>query len=85
MPDRQSAGILETDIHGMNVYQAKLKLDSLLKKADRSIYRIRVIHGYHSGTALKEMIDQEYRKHPLVLRLDSRINEGITDLVLREI
>lgn len=85
MPDRQKAGIVEADIHGMNAYQAKVKIDTLLKQADKSVYRIRVVHGYHSGTILKDMVCKEYQKHPKVLRLDHAVNEGITDLILREI
>lgn len=75
--------ILEIDIHGMNRYQAKTRLDGLLKKS-RGVYRIRVIHGYRNGTELKEMIRYEYGKNPLVKRVVPGANEGITELILRE-
>ncbi|HWT75980.1 MAG TPA: Smr/MutS family protein [Mobilitalea sp.] len=80
-----NSGILELDIHGMNAYQAKTCIDGVLKKADRSIYRIRIIHGYRGGTALKEMVYQEYQGHPKVIRLEGGWNEGTTDVVLREL
>lgn len=82
---RISSGILEVNIHGMSTYKAKVCLDSILKKADKSIYRIRVIHGFHSGTALKEMLHQEYLLNPKVLRIVNGMNEGITELILREL
>lgn len=82
---RISSGIQEVNIHGMSTYKAKVCLDSILKKADKGIYRIRVIHGFHSGTALKDMVHQEYRMHPKVLRIENGMNEGITELVLREL
>ena len=78
-------GILVADIHGMNVYQAKTCLNSLIKRASGATYRIRVIHGYHSGTALKDMIRAEYGgNHAKVKRIEVGLNPGETDLVLKE-
>lgn len=79
-----NSGIQELDIHGMTAYQAKIFLDSQLKKADKSIYRMRIIHGYHGGTALKELVC-DYKYHPKVIRVEFGLNAGITDLVLREL
>lgn len=78
-------GIIEINIHDMNRFQAKTLIDSKLKKAKTDTYRIRIIHGYHGGTALKEMIRSEYKKHPKVIRIEVGINQGITDLVLRDL
>ena len=78
-------GILELDVHGMNRYQAKTYIDSQLKRADGSVYRIRVIHGFHGGTGLRDMIRKEYGGRKGVLRLEIGLNPGETDLVLREI
>lgn len=76
--------IVEIDIHGLNRYQAKTKLDSVIKKSSRGVYRIRVIHGYHGGTELKDMVKYEYGKNPLVKRVAPGSNEGITELILKE-
>ena len=78
------AGILELDLHGMNTYQAKIAIDSQLKRAKQGVYRIRLIHGYHGGTALRDMIRKTYCHHPKVLRVELGLNPGETDLVLRE-
>ena len=78
------AGILELDLHGRNTYQAKVAIDSALKRAKAGTYRIRLIHGYHGGTALRDMIRAQYRSHPRILRLELGLNPGETDLVLRE-
>ena len=78
------AGILELDLHGMNAYQAKIAIDSALKRAKAGTYRIRLIHGYHGGTALRDLIRTQYRSHPRILRLELGLNPGETDLVLRE-
>lgn len=79
------AGIVEIDLHGMNKYQAKLYIDSQLKKAKGSVYRIRIIHGYNRGTELKQLIQKEYGKnHPRVLRVERGLNPGEGDLILKE-
>lgn len=68
----------------MNTYQAQIAIDSKLKRARSGIYRIRLIHGYRGGTALRDMIRAQYRAHPKVIRLEMGLNSGETDLVLRE-
>ena len=78
-------GIVEVDIHGMNGYQAKICLQSALKRAKRDVYRIRVIHGYHGGTALRDLVRREIAADPRVLRVELGMNPGETDLVLREL
>lgn len=77
-------GILELDLHGMNTWQAKTYIDSQLKRATPGVYRVRVIHGYRQGAALRDMVRSEYRKHPKVLRMELSLNQGQTELVLRE-
>jgi DNA-nicking Smr family endonuclease len=71
------------DLHGKTQYQARVTIDAALRRS-RGVYRIHVVHGYHNGTALREMIRQEYAAHPLVLRIDP-VSESATDLVLREL
>ena len=41
--------IIELDVHGMTLYQAKVVIDAKLRRS-AGAYRIRVIHGYHGGT-----------------------------------
>lgn len=77
-------GIAELDLHGMTQYQAKIAIDSALKRSGRGTYRIRLIHGYNLGTNLRDMIRREYRSHPKILRIELGLNQGITELVLRE-
>ena len=76
---------LEVDIHGMTREQAKTCLQAKLRKAPGSVYRIRVIHGYHSGTELRDLVRNQIAKDPRVLRYETGLNQGQTDLVLREL
>ena len=71
------------DLHGKTQYQAKIALEAQLRRS-RGIYRIHVVHGYHNGTALRDLVRQEYAAHPLVLRVEA-ISDSATDLILREL
>jgi len=70
------------DLHGKTQFQARVALDAALRRS-KGVYRIRVIHGFHNGTALRDMIWREYAARPPVLRLEAA-SESTTDLVLRE-
>lgn len=75
--------VVELDVHGMTLYQAQIAIDAALRRA-RGAYRIRVIHGYRGGTALRDGIRSRYAAHPKVRRVELGLNAGQTDLVLRE-
>ncbi len=78
-----SGSIIELDVHGMTLYQAQIAVDAALRRAGGA-YRIRVVHGYRGGTALRDGIRARYGAHPKVLRVELGLNQGQTDLVLRE-
>ena len=48
-------GIVTVDLHGRNTYQAKVTVDALLRRAGAGTYRLRLIHGCHQGTALRDL------------------------------
>lgn len=62
-------GIVTVDLHGRNTYQAKVTVDALLRRAGAGTYRLRLIHGCHQGTALRDFLQVEYGHHPQVKRL----------------
>ncbi|MBR6891274.1 MAG: Smr/MutS family protein [Clostridia bacterium] len=73
------------DLHGMMQAQAIKTIDRVLREAGPMVYQIRLIHGFHRGTSLRGMIQDEYRWHEKVLRIMPGDNPGITVLVLREL
>ncbi|HKM03771.1 MAG TPA: Smr/MutS family protein [Lachnospiraceae bacterium] len=79
------AGIMELDVHGMTKMQAQTYLDHQLKGLKSSVYRVRIIHGFHGGTQLREMIRQEYLYHSKVIRIEQGTNPGETIFILREL
>lgn len=81
-----TSGILEIDVHGLNVEEAVAKVMAKVQAAGSSTYRIRVIHGYHGGTRIRSGIQEEfsYGREPKVKRIEMGNNPGITELILRE-
>lgn len=75
----------ELDVHNMTKVQAVTAIDAALRRADAGVYRIRVIHGYHGGTVLRDAVRARYAKHPKVRRIELGLNSGETDLILREL
>ena len=76
--------VITADLHSKTAYQAKVTVDALLRRAGTGTYRIRLIHGSHGGTALRDFIQTEYSRHPKVKRLLLSPDGGATELVLRE-
>ena len=78
------SGTIRLDIHGMTCTQAQAAIDAALRRAGGSVYRLEVVHGYHGGTQLREMVRRVYARHPRVKRREIGLNQGATELVLRE-
>lgn len=76
--------IITIDLHGMTQDEAIRVIDRALSGADQGTYRIRLVHGYNRGTALKTMIHDIYRYDKKVRKIVPGENMGITELVLRE-
>ena len=78
--------IVTIDLHGFRMEEAQARIEEAVKKAGPWTYRIRCIHGYHGGTAIRTMIRREfgYGLEPKVKRIVPGDNEGITELILRE-
>lgn len=73
--------ILTIDIHNHTVYEAKQKLQLVVKIAPCEIKEIVVIHGYHGGTALRDMVRKEFKSKRIARKYLS-LNPGITSLIL---
>jgi len=63
------------------------KVSKLIAGAPDTVYRIRVIHGYHRGNALQRALYDEFdyfHTSDRVQRMEGGSNPGITEIVLRE-
>ncbi len=75
---------MELNLHGMNLFQARNALAGALRRATAADYRLCVIHGFRQGSAIRDMIRDEFYTHPRVIRVENNPNPGQTVLVLRE-
>ena len=73
------------DLHGRTQAEAIRAIDRALAKSGPMTYQLRLVHGFHRGTSLRDMIWDEYRYHDKVLRIMPGDNPGITVLVLKEL
>lgn len=73
--------IMELDIHGMTVQQAKKEIQSVLKSCPKTVREIEVIHGFNGGKALQQYV--RGIKHPKVDRVIIGMNNGVTTLMLK--
>lgn len=76
---------VKVDLHGLRQDEAIRVINRALASAGPATYHLQLIHGYHRGTSLRSMIQDEYRWHEKVLRVMPGDNPGITILVLKEL
>ena len=79
--------ITEIDIHCMQPEEAVKTVSKLIERAPDTVYRIRVIHGYHRGNVLQRALYDEFdyfHTSDRVQRLEGGSNPGITEIILRE-
>ena len=69
----------------MTKEQAKVSIDSVLKKNKGEVFRLTVVHGYHGGTVLRDFVRTHYKKDPRVKRIELGLNPGETELILKEL
>ncbi len=74
--------VMTVDLHQMNTAQAKDWLYAKVTKAPREIREIEVVHGFHGGTALQNMVRKSFT-HPKVRSKVLGLNPGTTILILK--
>ena len=73
--------IVKVDLHKMSGAEAMRHLDFLVETVPDTIKEIVVIHGYHGGTTLMNMVRYSYNNKRIKNKYVS-LNQGITSFVL---
>lgn len=73
--------IITVDLHKHTVYAAKQKLQLVIAIAPDDIKEIIVIHGYRRGTALRDMVRNDFEDRRIARKFLS-LNPGITSFIL---
>ena len=72
---------VQVDLHGMDRVSADKFLKNLIA-LNRSEFTLEIIHGYHHGTVLKEMVNSTLENTRILARKAGVSNPGITDLTI---
>ena len=70
----------ELDIHGLTTFEAKKHLEQIISSSPKGC-EIRVIHGYHGGQALQNLV-RKGLKHKRIKQRLLGLNNGETLLIL---
>lgn len=73
---------MEIDLHGHTVDSAREYICKELKTLPKDVRKITVIHGYRSGTALRNMVRNF--KHPKIERKILGMNQGLTIFIIKQ-
>lgn len=71
----------EIDIHGMTVNEAISELEYFMEYLSDDIREVVVVHGYHQGKRLLQMVRNEFTHQRITRKLVS-MNPGITIFLL---
>lgn len=75
--------MIEVNIHDMTELEALKYLEKFLAKLDDNIKEVRVIHGYHGGNKLQEMVRNKNKlRSKKIYRRKLTKNQGETILEL---
>ena len=74
---------VEIDIHVLTEQEAVKTLEKFIVSCNKSVTEIVVIHGYHSGNALKDMVRNSNKlRSKRISRRKLTLNQGETILEL---
>ena len=71
---------ITADVHGMKCYEARRFINNIINIV-RIAFQLIIIHGYNHGTAIKEMLAQNFRNTHIYEQFPDPSNQGITHLV----
>ena len=81
--DMSPANVETLDLHGYTLDDAKVELDNFINFVDKDTDEVHVVHGYHSGNAIKNYLKHDFRHKRVQKKLHS-VNQGITILVMKK-
>ena len=76
--------LVTIDLHEMTVAEAEYYLEKELDTAPEYVKVVEIIHGFHKGRAILNMVRKEF-KHSRIERKYLGLNGGITKFELKKI
>lgn len=72
---------IKIDLHGHTIESAKSLITSTLKNLPEDVREVEIIHGYHGGTALRNMVSKYSNSR--IERKILGLNQGATIFVIK--
>lgn len=72
----------EIDVHGMTELEAKSRIEKYIVSLPKDAQELRIIHGYHGGTSLKELVRSNKIKSKRIYKKRFTMNQGETIYLL---
>ena len=72
---------ITADVHGMKCYEARRFINNIINIV-RIAFQLIIIHGYNHGTAIKEMLAQNFTNSHIYEKFPDSRNQGITHMLI---
>lgn len=69
------------DVHGMKCNQARRFINNIINTV-RVAFQLIVIHGYNHGTAIKDMLAQNFSNTHITEKHADPFNQGVTHMLI---
>ena len=69
------------NVHGMKCSQAKRFINNIINVIRRA-FKLKIIHGYNHGTAIKDMLAESFYNIHIVNQYLDPYNKGVTYIIL---
>ena len=72
---------ITADVHGMKCYEARRFINNIINIV-RIAFQLVIIHGYNHGTAIKEMLAQDFSNDHIYEQFPDPRNQGVTHMLI---
>lgn len=80
--ERKSGKIrITADVHGMKCYEARRFINNIINIV-RTAFQLVIIHGYNHGTAIKDMLAQNFSNEHICEQFPDPRNQGVTHMLI---
>lgn len=72
---------ITADVHGMKCCEARRFINNIINIV-RTAFQLVIIHGYNRGTAIKEMLAQNFSNDHIYEQFPDPRNQGVTHMLI---
>ena len=72
---------ITADVHGMKCYQARRFINNIINTV-RVAFQLIIIHGYNHGTAIKDMLVENFSNTHITEQHLDPYNQGVTHMLI---